>query len=273
MDIDENLTELFGAFIGDGWIESRTKNSLYILGSPIEDKNYYDYRISYLVKKVLKCKFKIRLFKYWHVYGLVIYNKAVISKLIELGFLYGKKVHKVSIPDNLLNKNKNLLPTIVRGIFDTDGSFYCKRSYGQYGSTFRKKFHCYPRLEIVSISLKLLKQVHGILTELGIKSTLRNGNVKGLYNKNSHQSYRLTIFSIHNIVLFFKIIKPKNQRHITRYRVWKKFGFLPPKTSLDERKKILKNVLNPYKYYAGVPERSNGLDFSTKHRRKANLKS
>ena len=160
-----------------------------------------------------------------------------------------------------LEKDKNFLLSIVRSVFDTDGSFHCKKGYGRYDTDFRKIFHCYPKIELTSISESLLKQLQKILKDAEIDSSIRLGNKGGIINNRlCKPSYRLTVYKIRDIVAFFNIIKPKNSRHVTRYKVWKKFGFLPPRTNLNERKKILKNEINPYIYYAGVPERSNGLD-------------
>lgn len=44
----------------------------------------------------------------------------------------------------------------------------------------------------------------------------------------------------------------KNPVQLTRYMIWKKYGFVPSKTTLDQRKKILCDELNPYSFYEKV---------------------
>ena len=43
-----------------------------------------------------------------------------------------------------------------------------------------------------------------------------------------------------------KLIGIKNPVKLTRYLVWKKFGFCPPHTNLQQRKDILNGKLNIY---------------------------
>lgn len=263
MKTNNDFAELLGAFIGDGWIESRG-SGFYILGNPIEDKEYHNLIIKPLFEKVFKVKAKIRHFKQWRAYGVYTYSKKIISLAIKNGFQKGKKAHCVVIPERLLTANTKFLISIVRGIFDTDGSFYCKRGYSKYDNYFRKRFHCYPKIEIVSISPTLLNQVNSILNGVKIESIVRLGNAGGLINNRlCKPSFRLTIYKQAAIIKFFDVIRPNNPRHITRYKIWRKFGFLPPKTNINDRKKMLKKEINPYNYYAGVPERSNGLESLT----------
>lgn len=256
MKIDKNFGELLGAFIWDGWIETR-ESGMYILGDPVEDMDYSK-RIAGLFETIFRKKPKMRHFHSWKVYGIYTYDKKVIACAIKYGFAKGKKANTARIPDCLMNQNKEILKSIVRGIFDTDGTFHCKKGYGVYGSKFAKTPHCYPKLEITSTSKVLVSQVHSILSLVGIQNVVRIGQKE---NKNFKRCYRVTVYRIKDINRFFKIIKPKNQRHITRYKVWKMFGFLLPYTNITQRKKILKKEINPYIYYAEVPERSNGQDF------------
>jgi len=60
-----------------------------------------------------------------------------------------------------------------------------------------------------------------------------------------------------NVKKWFNIIGSNNPKHITKFLVWKKYGFCPPRTTIKERQKFLKGVSDPFSYYAGVGERSN----------------
>jgi len=48
---------------------------------------------------------------------------------------------------------------------------------------------------------------------------------------------------------WFDMISSKNPKHLTKYQVWKEFGFCPPHTTLDQRKQILKKEISPYSFY------------------------
>jgi hypothetical protein len=196
------------------------------------------------------------------VYGIYSYNQDIIKRAIEHGFQSGKKAQTAVIPEHIFSQNNKVLIAIVRGLSDTDGTFYCQRSYGKQSNAFRKIFHCYPKLDFVSISIQLLEQIKQILKLINIPSTIRGGHKEGLINnRHCQRSYRLTIYRINDIIRFFELIRPANPKHQTKYNIWKKFGFLPPNTNIQERRKILKKEISPYiYYYAGVPERSNGLD-------------
>ena len=53
-----------------------------------------------------------------------------------------------------------------------------------------------------------------------------------------------------NLHKWFSIVGPKNEIHTIKYEIWKKFGFCPPKISLDERKLIINEKINPKMFYA-----------------------
>jgi len=115
--INSEVAEILGAFLGDGWIESRKKTA-YILGNKEEDKPYYDNYLSPLFLKNFK-HVKVKLFEKWNVYGIVIYRKRIIENLINLGFLVGKKCYNASIPEKFLNqKNEKVYSAINFILFD-----------------------------------------------------------------------------------------------------------------------------------------------------------
>ena len=95
------IAEIFGAFIGDGWIES-DKDALYITGSPTEDKEYYDKHLGPLFSKHFTLV-NPKKFTYWGVYGIVTYKKEVINKAIILGFQVGHKSLVAKIPEYSLD--------------------------------------------------------------------------------------------------------------------------------------------------------------------------
>lgn len=245
---NSEIAEILGCFIGDGWIENRG-DALYIAGNPREDKDHYDNVIAPIFSKYF-IKVIPRNFSYWGVYGIVSYKKEIISKAIPLGFQKGKKSHVAKIPEYVMNsKNHDLWKSVLRGIFDTDGCFYCKKEYGKYNTEFSKKHHTTPRIKIGLVSKELIDQIGFLLNKLNIEFKKTHQKEGFICNKNCSSLYILNIWKNHSIDLWFKNIGSSNQRQITRYAIWKKYGFLPPYTNLVQRKLILDGTINPYSFY------------------------
>lgn len=251
----EKLAEFCGAMMGDGWIQSNGC-SLFLAGNPSEDKEYYDEHMIPLISKII-IPVKAKNFHYWGVYGIGIYKKEIIKKLLEFGLLKGKKVNLASIPDWIKSSDIKVKMAFIRGVFDTDGCIFMQKDYTKYANEFNSKYHTKSRIRIVSISKKLMEEMSEILTSLKFRHVLRRRAGGFKYNRNNNVSYHLEINSIKDVQRFFKEIKPNNLKHVTKYLIWRKFGFCPTKTDLKLRKDILKNNINPYNLYAGVAERSN----------------
>lgn len=233
------VVEILGTFIGDGWIES-DKDALYIAGSPTEDKDHYDKYLAPLFSKYF-VPVKPKKFTYWGVYGIVTYKKKVIKKAIDLGFQTGPKSLIAEIPKEIIDsKDKEVIKAILRGIFDTDGSFWCERSRAKTSTEWKKTHNYHPELAICSCSKKLVNQIQFLLEKLNIESKIKQKSKKRVKcGRNNNDSYSLNIRKILEIEKWFKVIGTNNPRHQTRYDVWKKLGYLPPRTTIKERKKIL----------------------------------
>jgi len=235
--MNKEQAEILGAFIGDGWIETRG-TAFYITGDPKEDKPYYDYYLTPLFSKQFIAVIP-RYFNYWGVYGIGIYKKELISKLLNSGFVAGKKAYSVSIPDRIYRSHdKLILSSILRGIFDTDGSFWCERPRTKRGRLLN--LNTLPVICFTSCSKKLVYQIQGLLSLFRINSTIRKreGNIFRC-NRTVSESYMVLIRRKKDVLLFFKIIGSSNPKHLTKYNLWKRLGFLKPKTTLMERLAVL----------------------------------
>ena len=247
--INPEIAEILGAFIGDGWLES-SLGSIYITGDKIEDKDYYDKYLGPLFSK----NFAIvtpREFSYWNVYGIGCSKKHVILKCLNLGFQPGTKALTAEIPKSIIeSEDTEIIKSLLRGIFDADGSFWCEKSRSKFSIIWKKTYHYRPELQIGSCSKKLLKQIKFLLDKFEIESKVRLRNKKGFKNnRNTNNHYGLRIRKKEQIRKFFKIISSSNPRHQTRYKVWETFGFLPPRTNINQRKLILAKKLDPYSLY------------------------
>jgi len=247
-DYKEKIAELCGAITGDGWIQSN-ESGFFLAGDPKEDKEYYDCHIAPLVRKIL-CNTKPKPFPYWSVYGISIYNKRSIKKLLEWGLPKGKKVNSAEVPKWIMNSHKLIIYSFIRGLFDTDGTIFCQKDYTKYANEFNAKYHTKIRLRFSTVSLKLANQIHSLLKRLRfrvVKRMLKRGCIQ--YGRNNSDVYIIEINELKSINNFFKNLKSNNPKHITKYKIWKKFGFCPPNTTIKQRKDILKNRINPYRLY------------------------
>ena len=237
--ITPEIAEICGAFIGDGWVETRG-NAIYITGHPKEDKEYFDNNLSPLFSKNFQ-KVSPRAYSYWGVYGFGLYKKEVINRIIELGMQKGNKASTVKFPKWAFS-SKKIMKSILRGLFDTDGCVSCEKNY----SLKNPKYHTKIKIHIVSISPNLIKEANKILNKLEIKNFIKKPYQQK--QKNCKLSHRIVIDGGINVDKWFKLIGSSNPKHITKYQIWKKYNFCPPFTTLDERKRIL-NGENPYNYY------------------------
>ncbi len=239
---NSEVIEILGAFIGDGWIES-SKKSIYITGSPTEDKLYYDNFLGPLFSKYFT-KVTPKNYPYWKVYGIGAHKKETINKIIDLGFQVGSKSLIAEIPEEVLHsEDKKIIKAIIRGIFDTDGSFWCEKSRSKASIEWKKTHNYHPELRVTSCSKKLLDQIQFLLNKLNMNSKIVQKGKKGFkYNRNINNSYALNIRKKSDIIRWFQVIRTNNPRHKTRYEVWRKLGHLPPYTTIKDRIEILKNI-------------------------------
>jgi hypothetical protein len=159
-----------------------------------------------------------------------------------MGFQVGQKCLSAKIPEYIFDINdEEIYKAIIRGIFDTDGSFWCERSRTKTSSEWKKTHNYHPEFRITSCSKFLLDQIKFILDNFKIESKVVQKAKKGFrFNRNINNSYALNIRKKAEIEKWFKIIGTNNLRHKTRYLLWKKLGYLPLNTSIMERIKILK---------------------------------
>lgn len=185
-ELNESLAEIIGALNGDGHI-SKYKYEINIV-SHSDEKSYQEYLKNLFVKT-----FGVTPSDYLQGNTIKIRIYSIdLHKLLteEYGLPIGKKKGKLKIPKEI-KKSSILLKSYLRGLFDTDGSFY-----------FRRKKD--PVLEISSADSQFLKEVKNALVSL-------NFNVVKGVNK-------LVIYKKDDIINFYKVIKPANSKHLKKYQ-------------------------------------------------------
>lgn len=240
--LSNELAEEIGIHIGDGSLFLRKK------------EGHYDYFVCFHRDEESYKNYVIQLIE--SIYGIkpshVDKDEKEKSILVEYNskqlFLWKRAIgmpdgdkRKILIPKFLINSK--FVVACIRGIFDTDGSV-----------TFKKKYrdcHYYPVIKIDNKNPMLISQLESALEKMGINTSSQMN--KPMKASNGSVSLLSTVYisGKRNINKWFDVVSPKNENHITKYRIWKEFGFCPPKSTLEQRKMILDGTLNPNEFYAG----------------------
>ena len=237
------LAEICGVHAGDGYMRLRGQNKGEVdISGHLEEKDYYDLHVVPLFNKAFNLDIKGRAFTRGS-YGFVCYKKEVRDVLIELGFPSGKKSKIVKVPNMILESNNlSFYAAFLRGLFDTDGNLYFRKSY--FGvNKFNKTYNHYPAIKIVSISKFLIECVIKMLHDLDI---IFNYHCRDQRKKNESREYILSISGLDGLNKWMELIGIKNPVKLTRYLIWKKFGFCPPNITLKQREDILNGKLDIY---------------------------
>ena len=191
--LSEELAELIGAFIGDGFIGRYGKNPGYhveFVGSPKHDKKYYNYLSKIIIKNFnVKPRFKI----HQGALRMLITYKEFYNFFEGMGFPCGLKNKTVKIPSNLYDSE--LVKYVIRGIFDTDGFLFLdkrtiynepyarigfstksKKLFQQVKKLFLKRnYKIYSRVDkradIYHIEIYGNKQIRRWISEFGFSNT------------------------------------------------------------------------------------------------------
>lgn len=197
------LGELAGLFAGDGTLYRTNSNShaAEVRGSALEGA-YYEQAVRPLFEQAFQCS--VPIVKRYYKWGLgFVFGVRVCGLKARwlfhdlLGFPVGKKSRTVEIPRIVL-KNKECWVGYIRGVFDTDGSFYVCKPRPTYP-------HAVPNIEIGSVSPAHREQVAGVLRELGFRCW---------YNERN-STVRLTGWKA--VARFFEVIKPHNPTKVERF--------------------------------------------------------
>lgn len=235
MKIDEDLAELLGIHIGDGCISVTERYSEYYLGGDlIEEREYHDNWVAPLFnKKIMNPLFGKNVTYKEHpklgIYGFHIFNKELVDFFKNLGVVAGSKIH-MGIPKEIL-LDKKLLKRFLRGLFDTDGSLYFDKNYSA-----KNPKNNHPIIKIGMVSKQLAHDVFDALKLLGLNPRMK---IPYLGKRDKNPIYSVLIYRKNDINYFILNIKFKNSKHYTKWQVFDKLGYCPPKTSLKQRKEIL----------------------------------
>lgn len=196
----DDLGEVSGIFAGDGTLyQTKTGFVMEVRGNSNEEPYYQNY-VKPMFEKILSRE--LRLIRRHYPGGYVIGIRSCNRETKEifhdrLGFPIGKKSENVEIPKQILEE-KRYWKSYIRGVFDTDGSIYVRKS----GPGMK---YTQPVIDIASNSTKHLMQIKQILNNLGFVFWFEKSNNK------------VRMAGWENAERFFKVINPHNNKKIERF--------------------------------------------------------
>ncbi len=206
----KEFAEFYGIMLGDGCVYSNL-SGICISSDSLTDKQYNKEYISRLVNNLFGIYPKIYYSKEERVMRCVLYSRKVANFMVNLGFPRGKKIYGDPKILEIFFKNRLLLSSCIRGLFDTDGTV-CP----------------HPNTKIMlSISITydtLLKSSINAFKILKVQI--------GNYNKG------LNMYGKKKVGQYFKKIGSSNIKHITKYKSFINHGFVPKNREIEN---LLKN--------------------------------
>ena len=205
--LSKNLSEFIGAMAGDGHIRYERPHEVCIVAHKYLDKHLIEFHLYNLIKNLFNLEPKLVYQR--NVVKVRVYSKKLCEFLINnYNLPYGKKKNKLHIPHEIL-RNELHLRYYLRGLFDTDGSFY----------RHHKNSAC---VSFISRDETFLKEVNYALKTLNFKISISGKNIY--------------IYDSINIDRFFKEIGSKNLKNTLKYQKFIKEGKVP---STNEVMKIM----------------------------------
>jgi len=233
--IDEDLAEVFGIHIGDGCISRNKRYSEFYIGGDLkEEKEYHDSWVSYLYDKKIMLPILNRNISYKEypkvgVCGSYNFNKEIVEFFESYELKPGSKIN-IRVPNGIMN-NERLSKRFLRGLFDTDGNIYFDKNRSS-----KTPINKVPVIKLGCVSKKLIYDVYVILKNLKLNPRMKKP-YKGKGDKN--YIYTILIYRKKDIEFFINEIGFKNPKHYTKWQVFRKLGYCLPRTTLNQRKKIL----------------------------------
>lgn len=140
------LAEFVGMILGDGHIDShsydrgdRHVSSHYLSITLGSEEEKIIQRAKLLAEKCLNRSFNEEEFGHADAINLKIHGKEVVSALEGIGLSSGNKVeNQVSIPQWIMN-DKKFQKMCLKGLFDTDGSYYKRSEDGYRVASFKNR--------------------------------------------------------------------------------------------------------------------------------------
>lgn len=228
--MNEYVAEEIGIHMGDGmmniYLNKANGKKVYLIkisGDPIEDKLYYDFWVKPLIFDGYGKEVTPKLLK-WNEYGVRFHSKDIILFKHKLGLPLGEKKN-MKIPKEI-KENEEFLKRFIRGIFDTDGSLTFLREVD--------KIPTIPEITLASPDRIFMAEVADALSKLGFDISQSKRKVP-----------HIAIQGEESVSLFLKEIGLRNLKHLSKWFIYKHYGYSPIHTDLLTRLLILAGKINP----------------------------
>lgn len=221
-----------GVHIGDGSLHITPKktHSVRYFGHKEDDWIFYSEIIPRIIKELYNKDVRPTKRNDANTCTLNVCSRAITTfKHKIIGLPVGKKEQIKSLPE-FVKKSKDLLINCIKGIADTDFSLYFNKNWkGNYSD---------PQISCTMSNRNLIEELSEHLQELGFRVNTRF-DVKRERNGKTNTEHRLGISGKENLLKWMKLIGFNNPHHLSKFLVWKKFGTCQPKTTLNQRLKLL----------------------------------
>lgn len=244
--LSEDLAYLVGIHIGDGFMNIYNRGyqidyTQGIYGSNINDKLWHLRVVAPLFNKLFNLNLKSRL-NCAGCHSLYFHSKAMTTfynKCLKLPL--GKKSDIINIPEIILSAGLDYSLPCLRGIFDTDFTFSFKNK--------NKTVHNYPIIELKCSSKPLISTISKILSKIDINYFTAERLISDPRFKTVTKQFSVTVSGKKNARKWFNLIGSRNPSYLSRYALWRKYGFCPPYTNYLQRRAMLLGELDPYSFY------------------------
>ncbi len=250
-ELSVDLCYVIGAHIGDGCmnIYKRPGQISYYYsccGHLINDRKWYDSVLIPLKKKLFNLELNTKLYNNGCC-AIQFRSKAIIGFYSKcIGLPPGKKSGLIDIPNIILDAGLPYALACISGIFDTD--FYL--GFKNKNNTV----HTYPFIELIVKSARLVKTISKILKQSGFSYSTRDCTKFDKRFGKTIELYPVKTSGRANVIRWFKLIGSRNPNYLSKFLIWKNFGFCPPNLNYYQRKEILEGRVNPLKFYS-APDR------------------
>jgi len=247
--LSKDLAYLVGVHIGDGFmnIYRRPRQVEYkyeLFGHEINDKDFHLSILLPLFEKLFNFRSKTRM-NCPGCHSIYFNSKAVVTffnKCLQLPL--GKKSDIVDIPEFIQLAGPEYYLACIRGIFDTDFALSFKNK--------NKTVHNYPIIELKANSAKLIATISKLLTRVEISNFTAKKLIDDPRFKGITKQFSVTASGKKNLQKWFNLIGSRNPSYLSRYALYRKYGFCPPYTNYLERRNMLIGKLDPHGYYSKI---------------------
>ena len=234
--LSPELAYFIGVHVGDGTIPLYKKQPQHYMGYTghlIDEYAFHINTIKPFIKNLFNKEVKIQkdLRKNRTSIRTYFRSKAIFYFLSEvIGLTVGSKSNS-GIPTIIKNSNEIIKINFIKGLIDTDGSLTFKRKY--------RNLHYYPTISLASKSRQLIEDANIILKELGFETSLNHISYLDSRTKLVYTRSTVELNGINNLSLWINKVGFNSNKHLTKYRVWEKFGYCPPYTNIYQRIEML----------------------------------